>query len=294
MNRIAILYPGGLGAALGRAILQAGGTAITCLYGRSEATRSRAAAANFVVVPSLEEVARSSDLVISLVPPDSAVETARYFASCADPGRYRSGSTTRPTFMDGNSVSPQTKQRITEILSRVGIRCLDGAFFGPANRIGRDNVLALSGPGVNQIAPFLQELVEVRVIGERIGQASALKMALAIMTKALPALFLEMVCASASHGQLDTTLELMRQFYPGIMTFLERTLPTYPACVARRVQELEEVANWLHELGQCGNMTQNAVAVLKQLRLAELDPRADWAFEHLLRCIADTELLRAV
>jgi hypothetical protein len=194
--------------------------------------------------------------------------------------------TTRPTFVDLNSVSPQTKERIAEVLSHRGIRCLDGAFFGPAKGIGRDNVLALSGPKADQIPSLLADVVEVHVVGEAIGQASALKMVLAIMTKALPALFLEMVSAS------DPALELM--LYPGIMGFVERTLPTYPAHVARRVQELEEVADWLHERGQCSIMTQSAIIVLDRLRLAGLESRADWTFEDLLHSIADADLLPAI
>ncbi len=293
MSPIGILYPGGLGAALGLAIVRSGGTAITCLSGRSDATHSRAAAADFMVVPSLEEVARRSELVISAVPPSSAVEVARSFAACLGPAERGSGTTAGPAFVDANSVSPRTKQRITEILSHAGIRCLDGAFFGPANRVGCENVLALSGPGADQVAPILQQIVDVRVLGERTGQASALKMALAIMTKAIPAVFLETVCASASSGQLDSTLELIRWLYPGIMSFLERTLPTYPAHVARRVQELEEVANWLHELGQRSIMTRSAVVILERLRLAELEPHANWSFEELLHRIAQADLLRA-
>jgi L-threonate 2-dehydrogenase len=294
MNGIAILYPGELGAALGRAIVQAGGAAITCLTGRSEATRARAAANGFAVVPSLDEIAQRSQIVISLVSPSSAVETAQSFATCVEWTRPHSDLATRPTFVDLNTVSPQTKERIANILSHAGIRCLDGAFFGPAKAIGRDNVLALSGPGAGQIPPLLEEIVEVHVVGEAIGQASALKMVQAIMTKALPALFLEMVCASASAGQLDPALDLMRRLYPGIMDFLERTLPTYPAHVARRVQELEEVADWLHERGQRGIMTQSAITVLERLRLAGLESSADWTFEDLLQRIADADLLSAI
>jgi 3-hydroxyisobutyrate dehydrogenase-like beta-hydroxyacid dehydrogenase len=292
MSRIAILYPGELGAQLGRAVVQAGGVAITCLFGRSEATRGRTTAAQFSVVPSLEEIARQSELVISLVPPTSAVEIACSFAASVDLARCRGGAPAEPTFLDANSVSPQTKQRIAQTLSRAGIHCLDGAFFGPANRVGPENVLALSGPGAEQIAPLLREVVEVRHVGEIIGQASALKMALGIMTKALCALFLEMVCASARCGQLDPILEIMRRHYPGTMCFLERSLPTYPAHVARKIDELAEVAHWLQELGQCDAMTQSAVGVLKRFRLTELDARAHWPFEDLLRHLAQVEMLR--
>lgn len=289
MSRIAILYPGGLGAVLGRAFVQAGDAVITCLSARSEATCGRALSSGFIVVPSLGEVARQSQIVISLVPPGAALETASRFA--------RSVEVTRnlvdvlPTFVDANSVAPRTKLRIAEILAEVGVGCLDGAFFGPTNELGRNNLLALSGPEAAQIAPFFQRAVEVRHLGPTIGQAAALKMALTILTKALPALFLEIVCASASRDQLDSTLEMMRRLYPGIISFLERTLPTYPVYVQRRKHELEEAASWLHEAGQSGCMTRSAVEVLGRLQLAALEPSGDWRFENLLSRIATSQLL---
>ncbi len=293
MSPIGVLYPGALGAAFGRAVAQSGGTVITCLSGRSRATVDRAAAASFTIVPSLEQVAWRSDLVVSVVPPTSAVEVACSFAACTALNHCDRDPSTRPTFVDANSASPRTKRRVAKILSDAGIPCLDGAFFGPADRVGHENVLALSGPGAGQIAPLLRRVMEVWVLGEEIGRASALKMALAIMTKAIPAGFLEAVCASASSGQLDSTLEMVRRLYPGIMSFLERTLPTYPSHVARRIQELEEAAGWLHELGQCGYMTHGAVSILERLRQAKLEPDIAWSFKELLHCIAQTDLLRA-
>ena len=117
-------------------------------------------------------------------------------------------------------------------------------------------------------------------------------MTLAIITKAFPALFLEMVCASASHGQLTSAVDLMRRLHPGLMGFLERTIPTYPTYVYRRVQELEEITDWLHKLGQSGTMTQSAAGILKRLSQAQIEPRSDWHFDDLIYRIAQTNLLR--
>ncbi|MGH7984758.1 MAG: hypothetical protein ACREQX_00505 [Candidatus Binataceae bacterium] len=194
------------------------------------------------------------------------------------------------TFVDANSTSPRTKLQIEKILSRAGIPCLDGTFFGPANRIGPDNILALSGPGADKVARLLHATVEVWPVGTVVGRASALKMALGIMTKALCALFLEMVCASAAEGQLASTLKLMRRLYPGTMGFLERSLPTYPAHVARKTQELGEVLDWLHELGQSGAMTHGALEILERLRLEGFDSRSDWCLDDLLRRFTESAL----
>jgi 3-hydroxyisobutyrate dehydrogenase-like beta-hydroxyacid dehydrogenase len=291
--RIGILYPGGLGTALGKAIAQAGGTAITCLDGRSKDTRDRAAVAGFVVVPSLEDVLRQSELIISLVPADAAAGVANSIAHCRNDNPPANNATANPIYIEANSISPHSKRCIAQTLSHAGISCIDGAFFGPTNSVCPDNVFVLSGPGVERILPFFQEVVEVRSVGQEIGQAAALKMTLAIVTKAFPALFLEMVCASAGHGQLTSALALMRRLHPGLMNFLERTIPTYPTYVARRVQELKEVTDWLHELGESDAMTRTAAGILERLRLARIEPHPDWSFDELVYHIAQTHLLRA-
>jgi hypothetical protein len=100
-----------------------------------------------------------------------------------------------------------------------------------------------------------------------------------------------MVCASARHDQLGSMLELMRRLYPGIMDFLERVLPTFPAHIGRRVFELTEVRDWLRELGQVAVMTEGAVTILERLRLRELSSNINWEFEDLLRAIAESDLL---
>jgi len=287
-SRVGVLHPGALGGALGKAIAEAGDTPISCLRGRSATTRERALAANFVVVPSLDELARDSDIVISLVPPARALEVALCFAACAD--QY-ADSARMPTFIDANSVAARTKKHIADILSTVGVSCLDGAFLGPANRIGTENVMLLSGPGADKVAPVFRKVVETRVVAEEVGQASSLKMTMAILTKALPALLLEMVCASAKNGQLGPALDLMRRLYPGIIEFLERTLPTYPEHIGRRVFELTEVRDWLRELDQRAVMTEGAITVLERLSRQELSSNIDWRFEDLLRAIGESDML---
>jgi hypothetical protein len=116
-------------------------------------------------------------------------------------------------------------------------------------------------------------------------------MAIALITKALIALFLEMISASAASGELATTLDVTRRLYPGIMRFLERNLPTYPARVDRRIRELEEVETWQNELGQRGAMIRAARITLESFRRAAFEPRTDWSFEELVCSIGTSACL---
>ena len=290
MRRIGILYPGGLGTALGRAFVRVGYEALTFTSERSEATRNRALGAGFQLASSLREVAHECDVIVSLVPPGAAVETARCVGDCFIDDGPSAGIAGRPIFVEANSVAPQTKTGIARIMSECGVRCVDGAFFGPANQVGCENLLGLSGPDCLEIADLFREVIEVLPIGPEVGDAAALKMASTMLTKGLPALFLEIAGAAVKQGQLDALLSVLRKFYPGIISFLERTLPTYPAYVSRRKCELQEAVTWLDDIGQCARMTRSAVGVFDGLQRVCLPQRIDWTFEELLSDLVDSAL----
>lgn len=288
MSHIGILHPGELGAALGRAVVECGGVATACLVGRGPATWSRAKAAGFVTYHSLNEILQGSDLIVSLVPPACAVETAWSIAEAANKVKGRTGRGSPTIVVEANSISPQKKQKIANLLLCAGIACVDGAVFGAASRLRSHALLALSGSNAERVAKLLEGAVHTEILGGAIGQAASAKMAIAFVTKALIALFLEMTRASAASGELATTLDVARRFYPGIIGFIERNLPTYPARIDRRISELDEVETWQDALGQRGAMIRAARITLEGFRRAALEPRIDWSFEELVRRIGNS------
>lgn len=290
-RRIGILYPGGLGATFGRAIRQAGGLPLTCVFGRSEATVNRATDTGFTILPSLGELVSNCDVLISLVVPGAAPKVAESLCSAVLASRQAGMTRRDKIFIDANSIGPAGKERICALVSSIGIKSVGAACFGPINQVGPDNVLALSGPAANEAAAYLEPIFQVEVVGSQVRDASELKMSMAIITKALPALFLEMTCASAAGGHLGSLLALMRRLYPGIFSFLKRTIPTYPRQLERRVQELNEVIDWLDQQRQESAMTRSARSIFQRLRGSDLTQRDDWQFEDLLSEIADTKLL---
>src|ERR1700733_13359305 len=73
---IGLLYPGAMGGGLGAALTRAGHTVHWASAGRSEATRRRADIAGLVDGGELGKLVGSSDIVISICPPDAAIEVA--------------------------------------------------------------------------------------------------------------------------------------------------------------------------------------------------------------------------
>lgn len=292
MTAIAVLYPGAAGRALAEALASFRHDLVSCLDGRSGRTRENARCGGIRAVASFEEMVGTADLVVSLVPPAAALAVAERYAAALRP-LARRGDGNRPRlFLDANSIAPGTVAAVEAAIAGAGGRLVDGVFLGPAAPFNRHTTLALSGADAPAVAEILAPAVAVKVIGPAVGQASALKMAMALMTKALVALFVECACAAGKAGCLDAMIEAMRQLYPGTMEFLERNLPTYPAHVGRRVGEMREVQAWLAGIGQAGDMTRAATHVLERLARAGLDG-ASAGFDRLLAEIVGRDPLAA-
>lgn len=290
MTAIAVLYPGAVGRAVAEALAPLQHSFISHLDGRSNHTCENAYRAGIRAVASFDDMVASAGLVVSLVPPASAAAVAKRYAAALRTLAGRGGGNRPQLFLDANSIAPSTVATIGATIAEAGGRLVDGVFLGPAAPFTRRTTLVLSGADAPTVADIFAPAVAVKVIGTSVGQASAVKMSMALMTKALVALFVEFACAAAKAGCLDSTLETMRQLYPGTMEFLERTLPTYPAHLVRRVGEMREAQIWLDELGQAGSVTRAATLVLERLSQAGLDGTSP-EFGRLLREITGLDPL---
>ena len=267
---IAILYPGELGSAIGRLLLGAGHQVITTLGARSDRTKRLCADSGIVSLPGLHEVAVSADIVISLVTPGSALEAARQYAYWAPPGKL---------FVDANSISPATSTRIAALLARKKIDFVDAAIHGLASRLKTDGTLYLNGDRSSEIAALFKDQLRVRCLEGEIGQASAFKMLLGGMSKGLVALFLEMALAAKNRGVLDEIVEEYGKYYPGLMTAIDRLVPTYPLHAERRTEEMKEIESMVRVSGPMPRMVRAArfnLAEVASLNLRDVAPAEAW------------------
>jgi 3-hydroxyisobutyrate dehydrogenase-like beta-hydroxyacid dehydrogenase len=262
---IGILYPGEMGAALGR-LLHAGGFAvITALQGRSARTQRQAREAGIEVVGSMRELAARADLVLSVVSPAAAMETADgYLKSFAAPS-------VRPIYVDLNSISPQTVHRIEALLRGAPIDFVDGAIHGPASLLPGRGTVYLSGGSAERVRQRLERVFKVRALGAEVGRASALKMLIGGLNKGVAALFMELALAAKKAELYDELMACYGASYPGVMAIVERTLPSYPRHAPRRAEELREVEETLRSLGIRPGLTSATRALLEEMA------RLSWA-----------------
>lgn len=193
---IGIVHPGAMGAAVGAALRPAAGAVIWAAAGRSITTSKRAETADLVGVPDVGELARRSDVIISVCPPDAARAVAEEVAAHVD----RAG--TRPLYVDANAVSPATVAGIAELLGPD--RVIDGAIIGPPAWEPGRTVLWLAGAEAAPVAAlFAGSPFTARVLDGPVGAASALKACFALQSKALPTIWVTLDAAARAYGVAD-------------------------------------------------------------------------------------------
>ncbi len=237
IETVAILSPGEMGSAVGRAFSEHGHTVITTLEGRSQPTRERALAAGFQDGGSLADVVAAADIVLSIMPPEHALAQAEATAGAM----AQTGKT--PPYADCNAVAPETAIRIGRIIADAGADFIDGGIVGsPPGKNPTPARLFVSGPGAPAMAAFDGKGIDVRQCGSEIGRGSSVKMVYAGITKGTSALHAAMMIAAERlgvgdelHGELQSSQAVMYKR-------MENMTPALPAVSGRYVGEMLEIA----------------------------------------------------
>lgn len=256
---IGLVSPGAMGAAVGRTLVQRGVRVVAVLDGRSQATRRRADEAGIEDVPDLGAMVQSSDIVLSIVPPDAALETAGALAAAV------TATHTSPTIVDANAVSPATAARIGGLVESAGAHFVDGDIIGGPPAPGRPTSLYLSGPGADAVATAL-ESAELRTIsiGDHPTAASALKMCYAAWTKGTSALLLSIRALAQAEGVQEALLDAWRSSQPDLVARSEAT-PRVAGRAWRWVGEMEEIARSFESVGLPGGSARAAADIYRRL-----------------------------
>ena len=285
LRRIAILSPGDMGHGVGKVLAERGYTVITCLAGRSQRTRELAAAAGFGDVPSLEDVVRKADLIMSILVPSQAVALATEVAQA-----MRATGTSRP-FADCNAVSPRSASAIAAIIGGAGGDYIDAGIIGSSPARGAVPRIYTSGPGAGLMDELDGAGVAVRNLGRSIGRASAIKMCYASMTKGTNALRVAMLAAADSLGLYDELLEELGQSQGGTLSQMKSGIPGLPANAGRWIGEMEEIAETFEQAGVTPRFHQGAA---EMFRLLAATPFADESPETIDSGRTLQETIRAI
>jgi 3-hydroxyisobutyrate dehydrogenase-like beta-hydroxyacid dehydrogenase len=199
------------------------------------------------------------DLVLSLVTADAALAVAQDYAP-----HLRTGA----LWCDMNSVAPDTKRAAANVINAAGGRYVDVAVLAPVHPARMAVPLLLSGAAAEDAAAALNAIgfTNIRVVGDEIGRASAIKMIRSVMVKGIEALTAEMMLAATRAGVADEVLASLdaserKQSWPDRAAYNIERMTTHGL---RRAAEMEESAKTLAALGVEPLMTQSTVARQRQ------------------------------
>lgn len=215
--KVGLLFPGEMGAAVGNAVRE---EVLWASEGRSAATARRAEA--FTDVGSVEELIRSSDVVLSICPPAIAEETAERVFGLGFEGLY----------VEANAISPARMRRIAQL----GPRVVDGSIIA-AKGI---NLYLAGDEAASAAGLFEGDDVKAIPLDGEVGAASALKMAFGGWNKIGIALTAQAHAIAGAYGVTDR-LEAEGVPADRLQWVADRAWRWAP--------EMEEIADMCGELG---------------------------------------------
>ncbi len=202
------------------------------------------------IATSPAQALSGAGLVFCLVTADQARVAAEQCAPFLAPGTL---------WFDCNSCAPDTKRAASEAIAAVGAVYVDTAVMAPVYPKLHETPLLISGPGAKAAEPFLAALgMSARRLGERVGDASSVKMLRSVMIKGMEALYAECFLAARRAGVEGEVIGSLIASNPEIDWFrqggynLERMMQHG----IRRAAEMREVVVTLRDLGFPGDMTE--------------------------------------
>ncbi|PIW30606.1 MAG: hypothetical protein COW30_01825 [Rhodospirillales bacterium CG15_BIG_FIL_POST_REV_8_21_14_020_66_15] len=256
---IAVMAPGDMGHAVGKVLGEHGHDVVTCLAGRSDRTRGLAAKGGFRDVPDLETLVGEAGLILSILPPASALDQARDLAAAMKAaGRA-------PVYVDCNAVSPATMAEVAAVLGEAGAPVIDGGIIGLAPAPGRSTRFYVSGPDTAPMTALDGQGISVIDMGGEIGRASGMKMAYAGLTKGTNALQTAVLMLATQLGLVDELIAEFEDSQQAALKNMRARVPRLPADAGRWVREMEEIAATYREAGLPGGFHDAAADIFRIL-----------------------------
>lgn len=193
---------------------------------------------------SSAEAVGDADLILSTVTSERALEAASNAAPHLRAGQL---------YLDLNSCSPGKKVKAgAAVEAASAARYVDVAVMDTVPGRGHKVPMLLAGAAAPEAAERLASFgMNVEVVGDKIGQASTIKMARSVFMKGLEAILCESLVAADRAGVADRVLASIQGTFPDLDW---RKLATYhmgrmAQHGRRRAIEMDSVADTLRDLG---------------------------------------------
>jgi 3-hydroxyisobutyrate dehydrogenase-like beta-hydroxyacid dehydrogenase len=270
---IVVVAQGEMGAAVGQRLHSRGAAVRTSLKDRSEASRTRAREAGMVPVDDDVALVTGADFVLSIVPPgDAKAFAARIAPALAQLDR-------KPIFADCNALAPATVRDVAEALASSGCAFADMGILGaPPSPSGAGGPrLYASGPGARSVLALKDYGLDIRMIDGGIGEASAVKMGYACLTKGTQAIGASMMLGAMRNNVAPTVYAALAESLPEVFGYVGKQMPRMFPKAYRWVAEMEEISKFLAADPGASQMLAGAARLYEQIAKDFADRKDDGA-----------------
>ncbi|MEZ5934610.1 MAG: DUF1932 domain-containing protein [Alphaproteobacteria bacterium] len=234
---VALMSPGDMGHSVGALLKRHGAGVITSLEGRSARTAALAKAAGIEDAGSDATMVETADILLSIVAPAEAEALAGRLA----PAIAEVGS--RLIYVDCNAVAPDTAKRIGAVIEDAGGRFVDAGIVGPPPREDSSATrFYLSGRDAEDVTRLNDYGLDLRVINDRIGAASAHKMCYAALNKGTIALMTGVSVMAERLGVAKAFADELALSQEATCGRMHRQVPGMVPKAHRWIGEMEEIA----------------------------------------------------
>ena len=252
---------------VGRALasrLRDGGYEVVVLNRTPAELRSRLGADGPRVAESFADLAAECELVISCVWPQTAEAVASKLV----------GELAETTYLDLNSIGPETTRSIDRLVTDAGGTFLKGVIMDSVSVNGADVPIYLAGPDVETHATVLSEAgLSITPFGTDVERPAALKMCRSMVTKGIMVLFIETLLTAQRYDLAEDVLETVHDSFRETTPaeFSRYFLVDMAEHSARRRNELREVLATARDARVRAPMTEHTLAVHEEAADRSLD-----------------------
>jgi len=212
------------------------------------------------ITTEVSEAVRGADLVVSVTTAAGAISAASSAYPHLSPDAV---------YADLNASSPRRKAEVANVLD--GVLFADVAVLAPVAREGLNTPALVAGSGAQRFADILAPFAtSIEVIDGPAGAAAGRKLLRSIFMKALATSVLESLAAGRAAGSEDWVRnQIIAELDSGGARLVERLVTGTAAHAERRLHEMEDTREYIHELGTPDEMTAATISWLSAIRDGE-------------------------
>ena len=255
---IGLIGLGEMGSEIGRFFVKNGLDVISVFNDRSKVSINRAIEYGVKDALSVENFSKESDIVISIIPPDKALETAELYSNYPIKENQ--------IYCDMNAISTMTAKKIKEILDFRKVNYVDGSIMGgPPNQNYSPRVY-LSGKLAEKLHFLSGKGIEIIILDGSDFQASAMKMVYASITKGSKALVAGAFIVAKKNNvyqELIEELEYSEEFFHDVAL---KQVPGIKHKAYRWIGEMNEISLTYKDSGLTGGFHSESEKIYELIK----------------------------